>query len=129
MRRPSGSWRSVAAWAGLILIATSVPLADIGLKTPASWADKAVHGALYLVLGGLVGVALAVRGRSGVGAWLLALLSLAVFAALDEAHQTWLPQRVASASDWVADVIGATLGLVLGMRLGADVRATRREDI
>ncbi len=118
----------MAAWAGLILVATSVPVADVALRSPVPWADKVVHGVLYLVLGGLLGVALAVRGRTGLGTWALALLSLAVFAALDEAHQTWLPHRVASTSDWVADVIGATLGLALGMRLGADVRALGRED-
>ena len=110
------------AWAGLILVATSVPLADMGLRSPVRWADKGVHGLLYLVLGGLVGVALAVRGRAGIGSWTLALLSLALFAALDEVHQLWLPGRAASAADWVADVVGGTIGLGLGMRLGTDVR-------
>ena len=51
MRGPSGSWRSVAAWAVLILVATTVPVADLVTRAPALWLDKFVHGGLYLVLG------------------------------------------------------------------------------
>ena len=59
MRRPSGSWRSVAVWAVLILVATTVPFTDLVLRTPTLWLDKLVHGVLYLVLGWLVGAAFA----------------------------------------------------------------------
>ena len=117
MRGPSGSWRSVAAWAVLILVATTVPVADLVTRAPALWLDKFVHGGLYLVLGWLVGAALCAMGRRGVAAWLVGLLGLAGFALLDEVHQRWLPGRVASLGDWAADVAGATVGLTLGMIL------------
>ena len=87
MSRLSGSWRSVAAWAVLILIATTVPLTDVVIRAPVSWLDKLVHGVLYLVLGWLVGRELCASGRRGVGAGMLALVALAVFAGLDEWHQ------------------------------------------
>ena len=127
MRRPAGSWRSVAAWAALILIATTVPLRDMALRVPVLWLDKLVHGALYLVLGWLVGAALCATGRRGVGAWTSALLALSVFALLDEVHQRWLPGRVASLGDWAADVIGATIGLAAGIILLKCARATEAE--
>lgn len=117
MRGPSGSWRSVAVWAVLILVATTVPVADFVIRAPTLWIDKLVHGGLYLVLGWLVGAALCAMGRRGITAWLVGLLALAVFAFLDEAHQHWLPTRVASPGDWAADVAGATIGLTLGMIL------------
>jgi VanZ family protein len=115
LRRLAGSWRSVAAWAVLILIATTVPLTDVVSRAPVSWLDKLVHGALYLVLGWLVGLALSASGRRGVGAGLLAVAGLAVFALLDEVHQRWLPGRVPSVGDWSADIVGATIGLAAGL--------------
>ncbi len=128
MRRPSGSWRSVLVWAALILVATTIPLADATLRTSLPWADKAVHLVLYLVLGGLVGAALSAGSRTSAGAWVAGLLGLAIFAAMDEAHQHWLPHRVASVSDWIADVVGATAGLVAGVLLGTDARPFRADE-
>lgn len=127
MRRPAGSWRSVAAWAALILIATTVPLTDIASRAAVPWLDKLVHGTLYLTLGWLVGAALCATGRRSVGARASALLALSVFALLDEVHQRWLPGRVASLDDWAADVIGATIGLAVGMILWKCAPATEAE--
>jgi len=128
LRRPSGSWRSVAAWAVLILIATTVPLTDLAIRAPAWWLDKLVHGGLYLVLGWLVGAALCAIGRRGVAGWGIALLALAAFAFLDEAHQHWLPGRVASLGDWAADVVGATIGLTMGMILWNVLKPLKRQE-
>ena len=127
MRGPSGSWRSVAAWAVLILVATTVPVTNLVVRAPALWLDKLVHGGLYLVLGWLVGAALCAMGRRGVGAWFFGLLALAAFALLDEAHQQWLPTRVASAGDWAADVAGATIGLTAGMILWNVLKPPKRQ--
>lgn len=117
MRRPRGSWRAVAAWAGLILVATTVPLTDVAARLPVPLLDKLVHGGLYMVLGWLVGAALCAAGRRSTGAWVGAALALALFGLLDEVHQRWVPGRVASLDDWAADVIGATIGLAAGMIL------------
>lgn len=127
MRRPAGSWRSVAAWALLILVATTLPLSDVVRRTPVAWLDKLVHGVLYLVLGWLVGAAVCATGRRNSAAWLVALLGLSGFAALDEVHQLWLPARVASLGDWAADVAGATIGLTVGMILWTSARPSGRE--
>ena len=105
----------MAAWGFLILIATTIPLADVVIRAPVSWLDKLVHGALYLVLGWLVGLALCASGRRSFGAGMLAVVALAVFALLDEWHQRWLPGRVPNVGDWSADIVGATIGLAAGM--------------
>jgi len=128
LRRLTGSWRSVVAWAALILIATTVPLTDIASRAPVPWLDKLVHGALYLVLGWLVGAALCATGRRSIGARASAVLALSVFALLDEVHQLWLPGRVTSLEDWAADVVGATIGLTVGMILWKCAPATQVED-
>lgn len=128
MRGPSGSWRSVAAWAALILVATTVPVAEFVTRAPPLWLDKLVHGGLYLVLGWLVGAALCATGRRRVTDWLVGLLALAVFALLDEAHQRWVPGRVASLGDWAADMAGATIGLTLGMILWNVLQPPKRPE-
>jgi VanZ family protein len=121
-----GSWRSVAAWAVLILVATTVPIPDTALHVPVPGIDKLVHGVMYLVLGWLVGAALSSAGRRSAGAWTLGALGLAVFSLLDETHQLWLPARDASAADWAADVVGATIGLALGMIVWSALGETER---
>jgi len=115
LRRLAGSWWSVAAWAALILVATSVHVPDVVLRAPVSWLDKLAHGSLYLVLGWLTGAAMCAAGRCTARAGLVALAVASAFAALDEAHQAWLPGRVPSLGDWAADVIGATIGLAVGI--------------
>ncbi len=115
MTRPPGSWKRVAIWAIIILIATSVPVVEITRSVPVPWMDKLVHGAMYAVLGWLVGSALWVSGRRGPLAIGVALVAIAAFAAGDELHQHWLPGRAPMIGDWIADVIGATVGLSAGM--------------
>jgi len=128
LRRLSGSWRSVAAWAALILVATTIPVADLADRLPVPWLDKVVHGGMYFVLGWLAGAALAATGRRSRGVWLLGLLSLVAFGALDELHQLWIPGRVTSLGDWTADVTGATLGLVAGTLVWGSRGGRRRHE-
>ena len=112
MRPRSRSWRRVAIWAVVILVATSVPVVDLATRVPLPGLDKLVHGAMYAVLGWLVGAALWMSGRRRRWAPLIALAAIAFFAAGDEMHQHWLPGRVPMLGDWVADVIGAAIGLI-----------------
>lgn len=98
----------------MILLATSVPAGIVHGTTP-SWLDDVVHAVLYAVLGWLVGTALWASGRRGPAAFAVALVAIAAFAGLDEVHQRWMPGRVPAMSDWLADVVGATIGLLAGM--------------
>ncbi|MBM4398195.1 MAG: VanZ family protein [Deltaproteobacteria bacterium] len=127
--RPSHAlraWAPPAAWAVLILCATSVP----GSALPeAPLGDKTWHVLAYLPLGVLCARAVG-RTRPGrtLRAGLLAAAAIVAFAALDEAHQALIPGRFPDPCDALADVAGAWAGLAawLGLRGGLRRRAPRR---
>lgn len=107
------AWVPAAAWAAVILLATSVPVPEAGPPGPVPHVDKLVHLALYGVLGWLLAPGLHLTGRPGRGALAAALVGAALFAGVDEWHQTWLASRHPEALDWAADVVGATGGAAL----------------
>ena len=102
----------------MILVLTSWPSPRIGVDV--SGADKVVHFGIYGILGVLVTRALA-PPRTRVDL-LAALAGMTVFAMLDELHQYWIPGRDASVADWAADLLGATVGLVLAHHLLSSAR-------
>lgn len=106
-------WRPPLAWAGVILVLTSWPSANLG--TEVTGADKLGHFGMYGVLGFLVARALpSPRTRTDL---LAALAWMTVFGLLDEVHQRWIPGRDASIADWAADFLGATVGLLVANHL------------
>lgn len=111
MSGPARAWWPVLAWAGVILVATSVP-PPASIWTPGGlpW-DKVVHFALYAGLGVTLGRALWVSGRRTPRAVWLSLVAGLLFGALDEWHQGALLARDPSLADWLADAGGVALGL------------------
>lgn len=110
-----GPWAPPVAWCGLILVATSVPLPTEDLSSPGLPLDVVGHLVMYFGLGWTVGRALLRSGRGGAAAASAAWLGGLAFAALDEGHQAWVPTRVPSTADWIADGVGLTVGLALVM--------------
>jgi VanZ family protein len=103
-------WLPVLAWAGTILLATSIPNPPI--PRTLSHADKLTHLLLYGVLGYLLARAL----RNGKRRWRLILLAVAVgiaFGAADEWHQRFIAGRSSELADWGADSAGVLLGALL----------------
>jgi VanZ family protein len=86
-------------------------------------ADKLVHATLYGTLGFLAARALA-AGVGGLAARRLAVAAAAIaaFAAFDEWHQDFVPGRSSDRLDWLADVVGATAGLVVTTTLRSEQR-------
>jgi VanZ family protein len=80
-------------------------------------ADKVGHLAMYGVLGWLTMWAALPQG-----AWrraaLVALVAISSFGALDEWHQQFVPGRSQDRSDWLADTVGAALGITLAAAMG-----------
>jgi VanZ family protein len=103
----SARWLPVVLWAGVILTATSLPNVP---ASPGHGADKVAHLAMYGILGALALRAAWATARSA-RRLVLTLLSIALFAAVDEWHQAFIPNRSADPADWVADVAGATIGI------------------
>ena len=104
-------WSPSLAWAGVILLLTSVP----GRAVPSvaiPYVDKLVHLAMYGILGALL-------ARAGADSPAPARLSIALFgavalfAAADEWHQRFIPDRSQDRYDWLADVVGAGAALTL----------------
>lgn len=100
-------WIPVLVWAGIILIATSVPG---GRAQSVSGGDKLAHLAMYGVLG-LLALRAVWATRPTLLSAGLTLAALAVFAAADEWHQQFIPSRSADPADWIADLAGSTLGV------------------
>jgi len=111
----SRGWVAVALWLALQVTLTSLPgkAIPIGLPHPLDWAG---HFCLYGGLGALIARAAALRLwplRRLVWAGVL----LSAWAALDELHQLFIPDRSAEVGDWLSDTLGASLGLFVGTRL------------
>lgn len=117
------SW-PVLAWAAAIALLTTVPIPAPGSVRTAPHVDKLAHLGLYLGLGTSLGRALWLSGRVGVG-WVASALAVGLaFGAFNEWVQGFVPTRVPSAADWLADVAGVSLGIALYLwpRVRAAVR-------
>ena len=100
-------WIPVVLWAGFILTATSIP----SVPAPAApGTDKLAHLAMYAVLG-VLALRAAWQSAPSPRTVVLTLAAIAIFAAVDEWHQRFIPSRSADAVDWLADVAGATIGI------------------
>ena len=81
--------------------------------------DKLYHFIEYAILGGLLARAFLKAKPSVVPSqliWGLAAVLSILYGASDEWHQTFVPGRLATVADWVADVLGSIAG-VLGAYL------------
>lgn len=68
-----------------------------------------LHALVYTVLGVLTGRAALAGSRSAVTVAVV-VGGIAIFGALDELHQAWIPGRYPSMADWWADAVGGTVG-------------------
>jgi VanZ family protein len=112
-------WGPVCGYAGLIfyLSAQSHPENDLPFVT--HFSDKVLHLVEYAILGALCYRAMC-GSRDGsysrytiVGAILLASL----YGMSDEVHQAFVPFRESSWLDWLADTVGAALGVTAMHRI------------
>ena len=108
-RRTFIRWAPVVLWAAAILAVSSIPGRHLHIP---EGTDKVGHVGEYLVLGALLARSLGARAalRLLVAAW----LGMAVFGALDELHQYFIPGRTPDVMDWAADAAGAGAGLLAG---------------
>jgi VanZ family protein len=80
--------------------------------------DKALHVTEYAGFALLLCRALRGEGLRWWRSIALAVILASVYAATDEFHQLFVPQRSADVADWLADVIGATVGSSLYRLIG-----------
>ena len=91
--------------------------------THAVW-DKLLHGGGYALLGVLFGLGLRGEGLSVGKTVILAIVLTSLYAASDEYHQSFTPQRQSDIDDWLADSIGGTAGAAM---FGAAVKMKDRQ--
>jgi VanZ family protein len=117
-------WLPVALYLALIFVLSSIP----AFHVPGTFflKDKIAHAVEYAGLGWLV-------HRAVLGTWPAAgaftrvfgsLLAIALFGVADEVYQAGTPGRDSSIFDWLADLLGASLGSLLG--LARESRRVRR---
>jgi len=112
-RRGVIAWGPAATWAAVLFLLSE--LRGVPLVVFLATHDKIVHGVLYAVLGALLGWAWYAAGRRPAHVWVIALGWL--YGAVDELHQAFVPNRIPSLSDWVADAIGVLIGYVVAISL------------
>jgi VanZ family protein len=111
-------WVPVVLYALLIFHFSSESNPLPGL-TSLVW-DKALHTTEYAGFALLLCRALRGEGLRWWTSVALAAILASVYAATDEWHQLFVPQRSADVADWAADVVGAAAGSSL-YRLISDV--------
>jgi VanZ family protein len=92
--------------------------------------DKVEHAA-YFTLGGFlffVVLRLVKPRMSFLAAALLTVLACSVIGALDEFHQSFIPNRSGNdVGDWLADTLGGVLGSILGQWFSSRLLAGSRQ--
>ncbi len=114
--------RSLKYWAPpvlyMVLIFVGSSLKQPPLPMPKlEWLtiDKIYHIIEYGILGGLLAIAFVNAPPRWLPAnwiWITAALISILYGASDEWHQTFVPGRFATLADWVADVVGAIVGVL-----------------
>lgn len=118
MPNDTSSYSAVLRIPPAILIAVSIWLLSSLPTVPlpgTPGADKVAHFIAYAALGAACALALSItslESRKASLSLIAALLS-ALYGAADELHQYYVPGRVTSLSDWLADLGGSLTGSAL----------------
>ena len=105
-------WLPALAWMGVLFWLSGSPEVPGGIEL----SDKLEHFGVYAVLGALLWWA-AARARACWPAAALTCIVGALYAACDEAHQHWVRGRTADVRDWVADVAGIAMVVLIALAL------------
>ena len=98
----------LAGWVALTFTLTSIPNPEFSPFFPGS--DIIAHFVFYGVMGFLFVLWRRETGTGAAAAVLWAAIFVALFGAVDEFHQQWIPGRSMELLDWVADFTGGTAG-------------------
>ncbi len=112
----------VGAWV-VEMIATHIPAP----RAPhLHVSDKALHAIAYFLLGGLFWLTLRAYGMGRWKRTLYVLVTLTVYAALDELTQELVTGRHAAVGDWLADMVGLVTVVILTELVAAVLRSKAR---
>jgi len=105
---------AAALWGGFLFLLTSWPNPP-SITAGGFPLDKLTHFLLYAVEAFLLSRAIAWPGPRALTGWRVVAVigTMALWGALDEVHQEWIPGRTMDSADFAADVAGATVGALL----------------
>lgn len=112
LKQTIAAWGPAIAGMAIIFILSAQPRLPVPLPFPGF--DKLMHAAAYLGL-----ALLAFRGAvllpltKTPGPYAQSLCLAALYGLSDEFHQSFVPGRSADALDWLADVLGAVVALLI----------------
>ncbi|MEI7811876.1 MAG: VanZ family protein [Ignavibacteria bacterium] len=96
----------------MLLMLTSIP----GQSTPDfGISDKIEHAVAYMILTVLLCLTYQFQGKFKMlyrSPFVWTIATVALYGALDEIHQLFIPGRSCDIMDWMADITGAVLGLI-----------------
>ncbi|MCW8850824.1 MAG: VanZ family protein [Melioribacteraceae bacterium] len=98
----------------IIFIGTSLPSDE--LSTIIELGDKIKHFLAYLILAILLGLNLHFQDKwknVSINYLLYTFIICTFYGVIDELHQIFVPNRSAEFYDWVADLFGSTMGIIL----------------
>jgi len=112
------AWVPLLSWVGMIFYLSSQsrpPGAESVNWIPTSYEDIVIHFCLYFMLGVFLFIAVKSVGRHKPNPFqVLALAAASVLiGAADEIYQSFVPGRVSSIADWLADSAGGTSAIAL----------------
>ena len=94
---------------------SQIPITDIGID----WFDKILHFVVFGILGFLMARSLKYANfkqlNSNFVIWSIIICS--IYGAMDEIHQLYVPGRFATVGDWVADVLGIIVFVLLYQKI------------
>lgn len=121
-------WGPAVAWAAVLFLLSE--LRGVPLNATFATNDKLIHVAMYAVMGSALGWAWFASRRNGRAARHGVAIGLGLlYGGVDEIHQYFVPGRMPSVADWIADAVGVLLGYlvalaVLNVWAGRQARAT-----
>ena len=112
-------WGPVCGYAGLIFYLSAQSHPEDHMPFVTHFSDKVLHAVEYAVFGALCYRAL---HGSGNDSWRqqaipAAILLASLYGISDEVHQAFVPFRNSSWLDWLADTLGAALGVTAMRRV------------
>lgn len=109
--KPGARFIPAVAWMAVIFTLSSIP-GDRYPRVDLANADKGVHALLFLPVGWLFARA-AMAGAELRWRLLAAIIAGALYGALDEFHQSFVPKRSCSLADWLVDFLAVAVGAAM----------------
>ncbi len=116
LRMPMVYWVFTIMYMGFIFYLSS--LHGYNLPEFLQYSDKIVHALIYIPLAILIYFALK---KSGIkkNVFLLTVILTTLYGISDEYHQRYVPNRIASVGDLIADSVGSVLGSFFASKINS----------